>query len=86
MVLDKSVWTILKERIMTIAVCSAPTIVRRKQVEARTGLARSTIYERVKAGNFPAPVSLGAKAVGWVESEVDAWLTRQIETSRKAAS
>lgn len=64
----------------------ALTILRRKQVQLRTGLSRSTIYERIKAGTFPAPVSLGARAVGWIESEIDAWLTRQIEASRKAAS
>ncbi len=62
-----------------------PSILRRPQVEARTGLARSTIYDRMKAGIFPAPISLGAKAVGWIESEIDAWLNAQIEKSRKVA-
>ncbi|MCB0689985.1 MAG: AlpA family transcriptional regulator [Saprospiraceae bacterium] len=61
------------------------TILRRKQVEARTGLSRSTIYERTKAGTFPVPISIGAKAVGWLESEIDAWLTTQIQKSRKTA-
>lgn len=61
------------------------TILRRKQVEARTGLARSTIYDRIKAGTFPAPISLGEKAVGWIESEIDAWLNARIQASRKAA-
>ena len=60
-------------------------ILRRPQVEARTGLARSTIYDRIKAGTFPAPVSLGEKAVGWVESEIDAWIAARIQASRKAA-
>lgn len=64
---------------------TALTILRRKQVEARTGLARSTIYDRIKAGTFPAPISLGEKAVGWIESEVDAWLNARIQASRKAA-
>lgn len=64
---------------------TALTILRRKQVEARTGLARSTIYDHVRAGTFPAPISLGGKAVGWVEAEIDAWLTAQVEKSRKAA-
>lgn len=64
---------------------TALTILRRKQVEARTGLARSTIYDRIKAGTFPAPISLGAKAVGWIESELDAWLQDQVEKSRKSA-
>lgn len=63
----------------------ALTILRRKQVEARTGLSRSTIYERIKAGVFPAPVSLGAKAVGWIEAEIDHWLADQIAKSRKTA-
>jgi prophage regulatory protein len=31
---------------------------------------------------FPKPVSLGAKAVGWIEAEVDEWITAQIERSR----
>lgn len=60
------------------------TILRRKQVEARTGLSRSTIYLRIKEGSFPPPVNLGARAVGWLEAEVDAWLTAKVEKSRKA--
>ncbi|MDD2978062.1 AlpA family transcriptional regulator [Aquabacterium sp.] len=70
---------------MAVQFQSALAILRRKQVEARTGLSRSTIYDRVKAGTFPAPVSLGAKAVGWIESEIDAWLTAQIRKSREVA-
>jgi prophage regulatory protein len=69
---------------MATQINPATTILRRKQVEARTGLARSTLYDRVKSGTFPAPISLGARAVGWVESEVDEWLHAQIEKSRKA--
>lgn len=70
---------------MAAQIQSALTILRRKQVEARTGLSRSTIYDRIKAGTFPAPVSLGEKAVGWIESEVDAWLVARIQASRKTA-
>jgi prophage regulatory protein len=62
---------------------TALKILRRKQVESRIGLSRSTIYERIKAGTFPPPISLVAKAVGWIESEIDAWLSAQIEKSRK---
>ena len=61
------------------------TILRRKQVEARTGLSRSTIYERIRAGTFPSPVSLGAKAVGWVEDEISVWLAQLVSASRKPA-
>ncbi len=42
----------------------ALSILRRKQVEARTGLARSTIYHHIKAGTFPRPIPLGPRAVG----------------------
>lgn len=57
-------------------------MLRRRQVEARTGLSRSTIYAGVNAGTFPKPVHLGAQAVGWIESEVDAWLRKRITASR----
>jgi prophage regulatory protein len=58
-------------------------ILRLREVSARTGLARSTLYERIKAGEFPAQVSLGARAVGWLETDVDAWIAAQVERSRK---
>ena len=60
------------------------TILRLPVVKARTGLSRSTIYLRVAEGSFPPPVSLGARAVGWIEAEVSDWLARRIEVSRKA--
>lgn len=64
---------------------TALTILRRKQVEARTGLARSTIYDRLRNDpEFPKPVSIGARAVGWIESEIQQWLDSQIAKSRKA--
>ncbi len=61
------------------------TVLRLPAVKARTGLSRSTIYLRVSQGAFPAPVSLGGRAVGWLDAEVNAWLTAQIEKSRKSA-
>jgi len=62
---------------------SRMTILRRKQVEQRTGLSRSTIYLRIAQGTFPKAISLGARAVGWVDSEVDAWLSNQVMLSRQ---
>jgi prophage regulatory protein len=58
-------------------------ILRLPAVKSRTGLSRSTIYLRIAAGNFPKPISLGARAVGWLDSEIDAWLASQIELSRR---
>ena len=64
----------------------AVTILRRPQVEARTGLARSTLYCAIKAGTFPKQVKLGKKAVGWLSSEVDEWLASRIAASRSERS
>jgi prophage regulatory protein len=50
----------------------ANMILRLPAVKTRTGLSRSTIYLRVAEGKFPKPVSLGARAVGWVDAEVEA--------------
>jgi prophage regulatory protein len=55
------------------------SILRRKQVEKRTGLSRSTIYLRIQEGTFPRPIKLGARAVGWLENEIEAWLTARME-------
>ena len=63
------------------------TILRRKQLEARLGLSRSTIYAKVAAGELPPPIRLGTgRAVGWVEGEIDRWLVAQIERSRSNAA
>ena len=71
---------------MAQQVREALRIERRKQVEARTGLSRSTIYDGVRAGTFPAPVRLGPRAVGWLASEVDDWLAAKVERSRSNAA
>ena len=67
---------------MTDQFRQAHSILRRKQVQVRTGLSRSTIYEQMKMGAFPKPVSLGPRAVGWIEAEIDNWLSERIEASR----
>lgn len=70
---------------MAVQTSSAPAaILRRKQVEARVGLSRSTIYDAIKAGTFPKPIQLGPRSVGWLESDIAAWLAARIEQSRKA--
>ena len=60
----------------------ANAILRLPAVKARTGLSRSTIYLRISEGSFPKPVSLGSRAVGWIESEIDDWLNQKIDASR----
>ncbi len=58
------------------------TILRLPQVIARTGLSRSTIYAKVAAGEFPEPINLGGRAVGWLADEVEAWLVARVEATR----
>ena len=60
-------------------------ILRFHQVQARAGLSRSTIYRRLAGGSFPKPLPLGARAVGWIESEVDECIRRRIVASRVEA-
>lgn len=59
-----------------------PQILRRRQVEAQTGLSRSAIYEGVFQGTFPRPIHIGTRAVGWLAEEVDAWIAARIAESR----
>lgn len=69
-------------------------IIRRPEVERRTGQSRSTIYERMDPESehydpdFPRPIKLGSgknPPVGWIEHEVDDYLRLLIERSRTAA-
>ena len=56
---------------------------RLNDVKHQVGLGRSAIYAKVKAGEFPAPVSLGARAVAWLSDEIAAWMDTRVEASRK---
>lgn len=64
------------------------SILRRRDLEQRLKLSRSTLYDKINPksprydASFPKPIRLGGAAVGWLAHEVDAWLNRQIEASR----
>lgn len=49
-------------------------LLRLKEVLARTGLSRTTVYRKLTAKTFPAPVALGANAIAWRSNEIDAWI------------
>jgi prophage regulatory protein len=68
--------------IMAQAIQREPAFLRRKQVETRTGLSRSTIYQYIKDGAFPKPVPLGPRAVGWLESDVSDWIAARVKSAR----
>lgn len=63
---------------VTIAHSLPPKLVRLRQVLDRVGVSRSTLYEMVRRGEFPQQRRLSIRCVGWVESEVDAWIMRRV--------
>jgi len=62
------------------------TILRLPAVKSRTGLSRSTIYLRISNREFPTPISLGGRSVGWIESEINEWIENQVNLSRNYES
>jgi len=59
-------------------------VLRLDAVVQVTGLARSTIYKLIGEGEFPRPVPLTGRSVGWIESEVIAWIKSKIEERNMA--
>lgn len=57
-------------------------LIRRKEVQAKTGLGASSIYALMSEGRFPKPVTLSIRRVAWVESEVDAWIAERVAKHR----
>lgn len=58
-------------------------LIRLPQVKQRTGLSRSTIYALIKKGQFKPPINLGARAVGWLESDVSEFIENRVKASRQ---
>lgn len=60
------------------------TLIKLPAVKERTTLSTSEIYRRIEAGTFPQQIKLGAKAVAWLEHEIDTWISEAVEQSRPA--
>ena len=60
-------------------------LLHRREVEARTGLSRTSIYRQMEAERFPRPVKVGPKAVRWSELEIEAWLASLPRSNPAAA-
>lgn len=52
----------------------AEVVLRMPALKARIGLGKTEIYNLVRDGELPAPIKLGPRASGWLESEIDAWI------------
>jgi prophage regulatory protein len=63
---------------------TAPTrILRLPDVINRVGLKRASIYAAIAQGSFPKQITLGDRAVGWIEQEIEAWLEARIRISNR---
>lgn len=58
-------------------------LIRLHEVKHRTGYGKSSIYNGVAEGTFPRPVPLGARAVAWVEDEIQEWIDSRISERDK---
>lgn len=63
-------------------------LIRLPEALAKTGLSRTRLYEAVNAGTFPRPVKLGpdARAIGFVDSEIDAWIEERVAARESAVA
>ncbi len=53
-------------------------VLREVEVRQRTGLSHTSIHLMRKAGTFPHPISLGGRAVGWLEHEIEDWIAGRV--------
>jgi len=65
---------------------SIPRIVRLPEVKQLVGLSRSELYRRMALNEFPKSISLGKRSVGWIESEINEWISEIIKRSRDTAA
>lgn len=56
---------------------------RFKQVKAKVGLGHTKIHEMIKAGEFPRPYPLGPRAVGYLSTEIEAWIDSRIAAANR---
>lgn len=53
-------------------------LMRLKQVCAKTGIARSTIYKMMAEGTFPKSIKVTAKSVAFPSNQIDQWIAARI--------
>ena len=60
------------------------SISRLPNVIKKTGLSRSTIYTLISQGEFPKQIKLSTRTIGWLDSDIDAWLDARIASCKGA--
>ena len=64
---------------------AADRLLRLPQVEALTGLKRSSLYKKIQNREFPAQLKLSARASAWSENAVQGWIQDQIRSAASGA-
>ena len=59
--------------------------IRLKEVLGLTGLSRSTVYRKQRAGTFPESVQLGERVVAWREAEVREWMASRPKSGARGS-
>jgi len=62
------------------ALAAQPILLRLPMVIRITGLARSTIYKLISQNQFPVPIKLSKRAVAWLQSEIESWVSSRMRT------
>ncbi|WP_071926067.1 helix-turn-helix transcriptional regulator [Serratia fonticola] len=62
------------------------SFIRLPEAMTRTGYSRSGLYKLISQGRFPKPVKIGTRAIAFIESEVDEWISQRIAESRGEAA
>lgn len=54
------------------------SVIRLPGVVSKAGLSRASVYAAIARNDFPGPLQLGLRAVGWLEADIDAWLETRV--------
>ena len=57
-------------------------LIRRKEVQAKTGLGAWSIYAMMQQGTFPKAINISERRVAWIESDIDLWISERIESHK----
>ena len=80
--MDQHESNFLQERRRAVQPVADVRFIRLKEVLAICGMSRSSMYEAIKEGEFPAPIKLRGRSSAWIKSEVVQWVQSCIEASR----
>jgi prophage regulatory protein len=63
-----------------------PKLLRLPSVKESVALSRTSIYRLISLGQFPKPINLGARAVAWLQCDIDSWIQSKVEASGRNAA